>query len=90
MKQFTIRLHEQATRPIMMLHHNMPLNAMLDTGSMFPVWVGTETLLQKIGGEFVANDVPFGGFGGMTKGNLYKGRDFCREKEVNPSWKKIA
>ena len=77
MKQFTLYLNRNAQRPIVILKQPFPLNAMLDTGSLFPVWVDTEKELHGIGGTFERSNVPFGGFGGMTTGDLYRIPTFC-------------
>ena len=86
MKQFTLYLNRNAQRPIVILKKPLPLNAMLDTGSLFPVWVGTEKELRSIGGEFAMSDVPFGGFGGMTQGDLYRIPTFCVGELIFPDF----
>lgn len=48
------------------------LRALLDTGAFFPIWTADETILEMLGGIFLRKDITFGGFGGKTKGNLYK------------------
>ena len=85
MKQFTLELNEDLQRPIIMLKKPVSLDAMLDTGALFPIWVGSEVHLREIGGEFAAKDIPFGGFGGMTKGNLYHLPNFCIGDLIYPS-----
>ena len=48
------------------------LNALLDTGALFPVWTAPETILPGLGGVLLQKNVMFGGFGGKTQGNLYQ------------------
>ena len=72
MKQFTLPLIKKAQRPTVRLERFFRLRAMLDTGAVLPVWIESEELLKSIGGVPVAKDLPFGGFGGMTTGTLYK------------------
>ncbi|MBR2216440.1 MAG: hypothetical protein IJ849_11905 [Selenomonadaceae bacterium] len=71
MKQFTLPLDKAEQRPIVRLKNFHNLDAMLDTGALFPIWVSEEDDLRRVGGILVAQDKPFGGFGGMTTGNLY-------------------
>ena len=40
---------------------------MFDTGALFPVWVEDEKLLKELGGEVVAKNVEFAGFGGKKR-----------------------
>jgi hypothetical protein len=63
---------DDAQRPIVYLADYFQLNAMLDTGSLFPVWVENEDFLKNIGGIPIAYNQPFGGFGGMATGTLYR------------------
>ena len=72
MKQITLPLTKKSQRPVVILEEFFHLNAMLDTGAVLPVWVKNEDFLVKIGGIPVAYNQPFGGFGGMTTGTLYK------------------
>lgn len=71
MKQFTLDLAKNTQRPVVILENWNNVNALLDTGAYFPVWVDDESLLQALGGECKGKGVSFGGFGGETKGNLY-------------------
>ena len=49
------------------------MSAMLDTGSIFPVWVQDEKILvDYMQAELINDSVSFGGFGGEAKGRLYK------------------
>ncbi len=46
---------------------------MLDIGAYVPVWVDDESILtEKLGAEFVKENVPLSGFGGISKGNMYR------------------
>ena len=71
MKQYTLRLDSTRQRPVVLLKNG--LTALLDTGSYIPVWTDDEDILtSELGAEFVKKDVPLSGFGGSTRGNLYK------------------
>ncbi len=72
MIQFTLRLREDVQRPTAILAEFSHLHAMLDTGAILPVWVSNEKILRAVGGVPIAQNQPFGGFGGMTTGTLYK------------------
>ena len=72
MRQFTLPLLDVAQRPTAYLKDYFHLYAMLDTGSLFPVWVRDEAKLKAMGAIPIAYNQPFGGFGGMTKGTLYR------------------
>jgi len=72
MRQFTLQLRKNTQRPTVRLTSYANINAMLDTGSLFPVWVEDEEVLKSIGGVPIAYNQPFGGFGGMTTGTLYR------------------
>ena len=48
MKQFTIDLNENMQRPVAKLSDWHQFNVMLDTGSLFPVWVDEEKALIKL------------------------------------------
>ena len=72
MKQFTLPLMKDRQRPTVRLTNFFQINAMLDTGAVLPVWVRDEDELRAIGGIPVAPNQPFGGFGGMTMGTLYR------------------
>ena len=71
MTQFTLELDELEQRPIVHMGGTPSLDAMLDTGAVFPIWVADELLLQKLVAIMTKKCVPFGGFGGTTTGNLY-------------------
>lgn len=72
MKQFTLPLRDDVQRPTAKLENFFHLHALIDTGALLPVWVRDEVELKAIGGVLVASNQPFGGFGGMTKGTLYR------------------
>ena len=72
MKQFTLPLIHRAQRPTAVLHDFYHLSAMLDTGAVLPVWVEDEVKLKELCAVPIAKDQPFGGFGGMTTGTLYR------------------
>ena len=86
MKQFTLWLSEDEQRPIVRLRNGVALDAMLDTGAVFPIWVSTKERLLDIGGTFDRSDIPFGGFGGLTKGDLYRIPTFCVGDLVFPQF----
>lgn len=73
MRQFTLNLDREMQRPIVSLSNLQGLTALLDTGAYFPIWTDEEDILSSLlGAKLIKKDVPFGGFGGQTKGNLYK------------------
>ena len=72
MKQFTLAMRKKAQRPIIFLQDFFHLDAMLDTGSVLPVWVEDEGWLAEIGSILVTANQPFGGFGGTAIGTLYR------------------
>ena len=72
MKQFTMELYENIQRPITNLPEWHNFDVMLDTGSLFPVWVAEEETLEKLHAVCTKRNVTFGGFGGAAVGNLYK------------------
>lgn len=72
MKRITLPLSQKSQRPVVILENFFHLNAMLDTGAVIPVWVKSEEILKEMGGTPIAYNQPFGGFGGMTTGTLYK------------------
>lgn len=71
MKQFTLPLDKGTQRPITFLQNWYGIDAMIDTGSLFPVWVGDEEVLSKLDAKVLLDNVEFGGFGGSAKGRLY-------------------
>ena len=73
MKQITLPLLKlDDPRPIVHIKNFFQINAMLDTGAAVPVWTENETMLQAVGGIKVRENFSFSGFGGSTKGNLYR------------------
>lgn len=72
MKQFTLPLDRKRQRPTMFLERFYNLEVMLDTGAVLPVWTEEEKLLKGIGAELLIANQPFGGFGGITIGSLYR------------------
>lgn len=74
LEQFTLDLLDNQ-RPIIYLElrdKKAKINAMLDSGALFPIWVTDEDLLIDMGAVLVKKGVEIGGFGGKAHGNLYK------------------
>ena len=67
-----MQLKPDYQRPIIRIPEFHNLDAMLDTGALFPVWCASEEKLQRLGGEKISDFAPFGGFGGMTMGQMYR------------------
>ena len=72
MKQITLPLVSDMQRPVAYIKNWHRLYAMLDTGSLFPIWVADEKSLVHLGAELLIDKVNFGGFGGQADGKLYK------------------
>ena len=72
MKQFTLRLQKRTQRPIAKLDTFYGIDAMLDTGAVFPIWLMDESLLVALGGKLILNHAKFGGFGGLSVGKVYE------------------
>ena len=72
MKKMTFRLLPNYLRPVFKLNTFYNLEAMLDTGAVYPVWTRGETYIKKLGAVKIRDAIEFGGFGGMTQGVLYK------------------
>ena len=72
MMQFTLLLNEETQRPVVTLKNWHRFSVMLDTGALFPIWVGDATILEKMNAVVVKEKVRFGGFGGDAYGTLYK------------------
>lgn len=72
MKQFSLALKKNAQRPIVFLEQLSSMEAMLDTGALFPIWFSCEDSLKAIGGVPVKRSVAFGGFGGTATGTIYR------------------
>ena len=71
MRQFTLNLLADYTKPIVYLENFFKFKALLDTGADIPVWIADESLLKDIGAVQKTSSVPFGGFGGTTTGTVY-------------------
>ncbi len=71
MKQFTLKLQKRTQRPIAKLDTFYGIDAMLDTGAVFPIWLGDESLLAYLGGKLILDHAEFGGFGGSSIGKVY-------------------
>lgn len=71
MQHIIFKLLTELNRPIAIVTTFYDVPALIDTGSVFPVWCGEEDVLVKYGAEKILDSVPFGGFGGMTTGKLY-------------------
>lgn len=71
MNSFELDLNKCFQRPVVKLGGFNNFNALLDTGSVFPVWTTSEDVLKSIGGVCVKQSCIFGGFGGNVDGKLY-------------------
>ena len=72
MREFQLQLIADNQRPIVNMR-DTNISAMLDTGSIFPVWIADEKLLVNyMHATLIKERVPFGGFGGEAIGNLYR------------------
>lgn len=90
MDHFTLNLNKNFQRPIIYLSNWHGLNALLDTGALFPVWTASESILQNLGGILLQKDVIFGGFGGNAHGNLYRLSQITIGKLIFPNMTIIA
>ena len=59
-------------RPVVTLDNFFGIDAMIDTGAVYPIWMNGEERLQRLGAVKKQESVPFGGLGGMTSGALYE------------------
>ena len=84
-----MNLRYEFQRPVMYLP-NLNIDALIDTGSLFPVWCATEKSLQELGGEKISDAAPFGGFGGMAHGKMYRLPTFILGKLIYPHFNIIA
>ncbi len=50
-------LNKDFQRPIIYLGNWHKINALLDTGALFPVWTAPEIVLQNLGGALVRENV---------------------------------
>lgn len=48
MKQITLQLNERMQRPVVFLENWHRVDAMLDTGALFPIWVRNEKYLRNL------------------------------------------
>lgn len=72
MIQMTMELDSTYQRPVVKLDKFHSLDAMIDTGAIYPVWMNGEERLRRLGTTKVKDEIEFGGLGGMTKGALYE------------------
>lgn len=72
MKQFSLPLQKRTMRPVVILRDFYSIDAMFDTGALFPIWTAEEKTLEILGGKVENEYVRFGGFGGVAEGKLYK------------------
>ena len=86
----TLELIKKYQRPVVKLANFFGLEAMIDTGSVYPVWMNGEASLGKLGAAKVIDSVEFGGLGGMTKGSLYEIPTFQLGDLIYPHMKIIA
>jgi hypothetical protein len=77
MIRFTLPLNKEMQRPVVIMEKWHNIDAMIDTGSLFPVWLGTEYYLLKTGAKLHKEHVKFGGFGGLAEGRVYIIPEFC-------------
>lgn len=90
MKQMTLELDSAYQRPVVTLDNFYGLDAMLDTGAVYPVWMNGVESLCKLGAIKVIDSIEFGGLGGMTKGALYEIPSFQLGDLIYPHMKIIA
>lgn len=90
MKQFTLQLDMDYQRPIIELKAWHNFEALLDTGAFFPIWTASPNILEKTGGILEQKEVRFRGFGGETKGDLYRLSTFVIGDLVFPNMSIIA
>ncbi len=90
MKQMTLELIEKYQRPVVKLKEFHKLEAMIDTGAVFPIWMSGEARLRGLGAVKLIESVEFGGLGGMTKGALYEIPTFRLGGLIYPHMKIIA
>lgn len=72
MKEFCLPLQKITMRPVVILKDFYGINAMLDTGALFPIWTADEETLEVLGGIVLKDRVKFGGFGGIAEGKLFR------------------
>lgn len=71
MNSFGLDLDRKFQRPVVKLANFNNFNALIDTGSVFPVWTTSEDILKSINGVCVKESFTFSGFGGRANGKLY-------------------
>ncbi len=89
MQQFILDLKDDQ-RPIIKLEKWKNMNALLDTGAVFPVWLAKEELLVKLGATLKKENITFGGFKEKAVGNLYILPSFVLGALVFPNFHIIA
>lgn len=70
--QLSIPLDKFSRRPVARLDWFNDCRALLDTGALFPVWTKNEASLIRLGAKLEKKNISFNGFGGETKGHLYR------------------
>lgn len=69
----TVELDNKARRPIAQIDWFDGCRALLDTGSIFPIWNGAGDELEQIfNAKLIKKGISFSGFGGEAKGDLYR------------------
>lgn len=87
MEQITLNLKTNSQRPVISMGNT---DALLDTGALFPVWVGPISMLLRKDARLIKRNVSFTGFGGKAVGDLYELSYFCVGKLIFPSMPVIA
>lgn len=73
MRQFTLGIEYDRTRPVLRLRTFKGYRALLDTGAVVPLWTNKEFLLaDELDGTLVKKNVVIEGLGGSATGNLYE------------------
>ncbi|MBR0172794.1 MAG: retropepsin-like domain-containing protein [Lachnospiraceae bacterium] len=68
-----MKLDANSQRPVIVMEQLKNYEALLDTGASFPVWVTDESLLRRLGGQLIKEDVEFHVFSNVpVKGNIYR------------------
>ena len=75
MKEFTMPLNDNDDRPIVHLEWN-GIDAMWATGTVLPIWNGSEEELQKTGATVVRDKITANTTYGKANGKLYEIHDF--------------
>ncbi len=74
MKEFTLQLNDNDPRPI--VHLDNGIDALWATGTVIPIWNGSEDDLQKTGATVVRDEIAVNTTYGEAKGKLYEIHDF--------------